>query len=195
MRTLYLVRHATPAIHPETPARDWTLSERGVTEAQALAGRAEGWGIEAVYSSSEAKARATALVIGDALGLPVHVVAAFDELRMPEWISNADEFNEAVRTVLTGANDAHIPLLEPLLDSRHAERASIAAGRFAEGVGIVEQAALPAAIVSHGRILTAFLTQLCGIEEPFEFWRSIPMPGWTSVDLDAPANRAPTFMS
>ena len=56
MRTIYLIRHASPAIQPATPAREWTLSERGVTEAQALGAVAEGWGLEAVYCSSEAKA-------------------------------------------------------------------------------------------------------------------------------------------
>ena len=47
MRHLYLIRHATPSIRPEMPAREWTLSERGIQEAQVLAGTAEAWGLEA----------------------------------------------------------------------------------------------------------------------------------------------------
>jgi broad specificity phosphatase PhoE len=184
-RNLYVIRHATPAIRPELPARDWGLSERGAAEAAVLASTAEGWGIEAVYSSSEAKARATALIIGDALGLAVHVVDAFDELRFPEWVGNADEFNELVRAVLEGGTPA-LPKLEPLVDARMPERAEAAAERFAQGVRIVEAGAMPAAVVSHGRILTAYVTRTCGVDEPYEFWRSIPMPGWTVIDLDRP---------
>jgi len=195
MRTVYLVRHATPAIQPDRPARAWTLSERGVTEAQALASRAETWGVEAVYSSSEPKARGTALIIGDALGLSVNVVAAFDELMMPEWIKNADEFNEAVRAVLTGSDDGGSPKLEPLLDPRRPERASAAAKRFAEGIEIVAGGAMPAIVVSHGRILTAYLSYYAAIDEPFEYWRSIPMPGWAAIDLDSGRLAAPRFAS
>jgi probable phosphoglycerate mutase len=184
MKLLYLIRHATPVIQPDTPARDWTLSERGAKEAEVLAGAAESWGLEAIYSSSEPKARGTALIIGDALGLPVHVVDGFDELRIPEWIGNSDEFNELVRTVLERATSAGAPQLEPLLDARSPERASAAAARFADGVRIVAAGPLPAAIVSHGRVLTSYLSEYFSIESPFDYWRAIPMPGWTSIDLD-----------
>jgi broad specificity phosphatase PhoE len=93
MRLIYLIRHASPVIRPDLPTREWTLSERGAREAQVLAGAALDWGIEALFSSSEAKARGTALIIGDAVGLPVNVVDAFDELRIADWVDNADAFN------------------------------------------------------------------------------------------------------
>lgn len=175
MRPLYLIRHASPNIRPSEPARDWPLSERGIAEAQALAGTAADWGIEALYSSSESKARATALIIGDALGLPVRVADAFDELRISDWIGNADDFNETVRDVLEG--DA---------PPRGAESRDDAAARFADGVAIVVGGPMPAAIVSHGRILTAYLAKQHPIESPFDYWRAMPMPGWTRIDLDDP---------
>ena len=183
MRPLYLIRHASPNIRPDTPAREWTLSERGVGEAQTLALTAAAWGLEAIYSSSEPKARATGLIIGDALGLPVHVVDAFDELRLPEWIGNSDAFNDVVRAVLEGDTPPGATLT-PRVDARNAETAADAARRFGAGVGIVAQGPAPAAVVSHGRIITAYLSQTGRIEEPFEFWRSIPMPGWACIDLD-----------
>lgn len=177
MRLLYLVRHATPTIRPEVPPREWVLSERGIEEATALAAIADGWGIAALYSSSEPKAQSTALIVDDAVGAGVRVVAAFDELNMgAEWISNADAFNEQVRAILEESGQ----------HPRGAERASAAAERFAGGIAIVRQGAFPAAIVSHGRILAAYLSRELGIESPFEFWREIPMPGWACLDLDAP---------
>ncbi len=184
MRPLYLIRHASPIVRPGEPARDWPLSERGIAEAQTLAGTAAAWGLEAVYSSSEPKARSTALIIGDALGLPVNVADAFDELRISDWIGNADEFNDAVRAILEG--DAQ---------PRGAESRDDAANRFAEGVAIVAGGPMPAAIVSHGRILTSYLARHRPLDAPFDYWRAIPMPGWTRIDLDAPREAPALFAS
>ena len=35
--------------------------------------------------------------------------------------------------------------------------------------------------------MTAYLSQLLKLEDPFAFWRSIPMPGWACIDMDAAA--------
>jgi broad specificity phosphatase PhoE len=176
MRQLFIIRHASPVVQPDAPARDWPLSERGIEEAGALARLARSWELAAIYSSSEAKARSTALIIADQLGLFVNVVDGFDELRMPEWIPNADEFNDSVRAILT----------EGAAQPRGAERAEQAAARFADGVEIVTHGAFPAAIVSHGRVLTAWLARTIGLDDPYETWRTLPMPGWACIDLDAP---------
>jgi broad specificity phosphatase PhoE len=175
MRRLYLVRHASPLIQPDQPSREWVLSDRGIAEAQALATTAAGWGIEAVYCGSEPKMRATALILGDATGAPVHVVAAFDELRVAHWIANSDAFNDLVRAIL---EDAPLP--------HGVESAADAAARFARGLRLIEPGQFPAAIVSGGRMLTSYLMRTRGVEEPFAYWRAIPFPGWTSIDLDAP---------
>lgn len=176
MRLVYLIRHASPEIQPSVPAPEWVLSERGQREAGVLAGTAESWGIEALYASTEPKAQATALILGDPLGLPVNVVPAFDELRIPpDWIPNSDDFNELVRDVLAGETP------------RGCESAEAAAARFAEGMALVAQGRLPAGVVSHGRVLTAYLSRHYGVSDAFDYWRSIPMPGWAVIDLDAPS--------
>ena len=174
MRLLYLIRHASPRVQPDVPAREWVLSEAGIAEAQALARTAAGWGLRALYASSEPKARGTALIISGVTALNVHVVDAFDELRISDWIGNSDEFNEHVRMIL----DGHEP-------ARGGESAHEAASRFAVGIRIVEGGPFPAALVSHGRVLTAFLSEAGLIDDAFEFWRAIPMPGWACIDLDA----------
>jgi broad specificity phosphatase PhoE len=176
MRQLFLIRHASPQIQPDVPAREWQLSERGIEEAQALAKVAPSWEVRAVCTSSEPKAQSTGLIIADALGLFVRVVDGFGELRMPAWIGNADEFNEAVRAIIEDGAEA----------PRGAESAAQAAARFADGVELVAQGEFPAAIVSHGRVLTSWLAQAIGLEDPFETWRTMPMPGWACIDLDAP---------
>lgn len=175
MRQLYLIRHASPQIQPNVPARDWPLSERGIEEARAIARGADGWGLRAVYASPEQKARSTALLLAERAGLFVRVVDGFEELRIDDWIGNADEFSELVRRILE----------EPDVSVRGAERASAAAARFAAGVRVVEEGPFPAAIVSHGRVLTAYLAMLLRLEDPFAFWRAVPMPAWAALDLDA----------
>jgi broad specificity phosphatase PhoE len=162
------------------------LSERGIEEARALAIIAAEWQLRAVYCGDEPKLRATALILAEPSGAPVHVVDAFNESRIGEWIANADEFNELVRTMLFGE--------EPL--PRGVESAEEAAARFDAGVALTEGGPYPAAIVSGGRILTSYLSRRRrGIEDVFSFWRSIRFPGWTSIDLDAPGEPVTPFRS
>lgn len=174
MRELYLIRHATPAVQPNVPAPEWPLSDRGIEEARTLASTAKGWGLKAIYASGEPKTQSTALVIGEELGLPVNVVEGLQETRMDWWIANSDEFGETVQQILE----------QPELSLRGAERAGAAAARFATAIAIIGQGAFPAAAVTHGRVLTSWLTEAFAHEDPFALWRSIPMPGWTRIDLD-----------
>jgi broad specificity phosphatase PhoE len=184
MRTLYLIRHATPAIQPTVPSPDWPLSERGIEETRRLSRTAKSWGLQALYASNEAKAQSTALVLGEELALPVGVVEGFQETRLDVWIGNSDEFGDAVRQILE----------QPELSWRGAERAATAAERFAAGVSIISEGPFPAAVVSHGRVITAWLAERLSIDDPFTLWRSIPMPGWASIDLDEAASGiAPVF--
>lgn len=177
MRLVYLIRHASPAVQPTVPAEEWRLSERGIEEARALAEIARGWGLRAIYSSPEAKAMSTALVLGDAAGLPVHAVEGFHELRLGgTFIGNADEFSETIRAVLE----------RPEQPVRGSETAAAAAARFAAGMQSVEAGQFPAAVVTHGRVMTSYLAREAGLDDPFALWRSVPMPGWISLDLDHP---------
>jgi broad specificity phosphatase PhoE len=183
MRRVYLVRHASPAIRPEQPSREWALSERGIEEARTLARVAKDWDIRAIYCGDEPKMRTTALILSETIGAPVHAVDAFDELRIGGWVANADEFNDLVRAILEG--DASLP--------RGTESASAAAARFHAGLRIVEGGDFPALIVSGGRLLTAYLSRRRGVDEPFSFWRTIPFPKWTAIDLDAPDEAVQPF--
>ncbi|HYM16710.1 MAG TPA: histidine phosphatase family protein [Dehalococcoidia bacterium] len=186
MRPLYLIRHASPAIQPSVPAEEWVLSERGIEESHQLAGIAAGWGLKAVYSSREAKAMSTALILAGDDGPQVHTVDGLHELRLGgNYIFNADAFSERVRDVLDS----------PEVSVRGSETAASAAARFARAVGIVLQGPFPAAVVSHGRVLVAYLAAERGLEDAFEVWRALPMPGWICVDLDAPASKLATGFS
>lgn len=174
MALIYLVRHASPVIQPSVPSPAWPLSERGVAEAEALARRAAAWSLRAVYTSVEQKARSTALILaGPQALLSPSVVDGLEELRIDEWRDNADDFSELVRRVLE----------DPEASFRGAERAATAAERFDGAMRLVADGAAPAAVVSHGRVMTAWLASVGAIDDPFAFWRSIPMPAWASVEV------------
>src|SRR5207248_305592 len=163
----YLIKHAEPAIQPDIPAEQWTLSPRGIEEARGIAEAARAWGLRAVYSSFEPKAKATALIIAEPAELQVRVIEGFEELRLGQWIGNADDFNDLVRQVLEAPS-------KPIAG---AETAAAAGARFERSVETVLRADLPAAVVSHGRILTAYLSCVLGEPDPFALWRSIPSAG------------------
>lgn len=175
MRRVYLVRHASPAVRPDVPSREWSLSDRGIEEARALADVARAWDLRAVYCGAEPKMRATALLLAEASLLPVHVVESFDESRIGRFIANADAFNEIVRAILQTDDSP----------ARGVESGAEAATRFAGGLKIIAGGPFPAAIISGGRILTSYLVRNHrGIDDAFAFWRAIPFPGWTCIDLD-----------
>jgi broad specificity phosphatase PhoE len=176
MRLLHLVRHASPAIQPAVPSEEWVLSPRGVEQARALARIAVGWDLGAIYSSREAKAMSTALILAEGTDLQVHTVDGLHETRLAGgYMSNADEFTEMVRAVFE----------QPEVSVRGSETATAAATRFAGAIAIVEAGPFPAAVVTHGRVLVSWLSRERGFGDPFALWRSIPMPGWACLDLDA----------
>ncbi|HJU48706.1 MAG TPA: histidine phosphatase family protein [Gaiellaceae bacterium] len=183
MREIYLIRHATPSVQPNVPSQEWALSPRGADEARTLATHARDWGLKAIYTSAEPKARSTALLLGDELLLPVHVVDGLEELRFDHWIANSDEFAEAVRSILE----------QPSLSFRGAETADAAAARFEAALDLITAAGTPAAVVTHGRVLSAWLARASSPEEAFAIWRAMPMPGWARIDLDALAAEEVSF--
>jgi broad specificity phosphatase PhoE len=171
-RSIYLIKHAEPAVQPDVPAEQWTLSHRGIEEARGIAEAARAWNLQAVYSSFEPKAKATGLIIAEPANLQVRVIEGFEELRLGQWIANADDFNDLVRQIL----DA------PAESAHGAETARSAAARFEAAMNVVLDADLPAAVVSHGRILAAYLSCVLRESDPFALWRSIPSAGVARLD-------------
>jgi broad specificity phosphatase PhoE len=102
------------------------------------------------------------------------VVEGLEELHVDRWIGNADEFSELVRAILE----------RPDVQQRGCETAEAASARFANAIAIVGAGGFPAALVSHGRVLSAWLSSVLDVDDPFALWRSLPMPAWCAVDLD-----------
>jgi broad specificity phosphatase PhoE len=85
MTTLLLVRHGETDWNAEGRLQGHTdrpLSDYGRRQAQQLAGEREDEELEAIYSSDLARARETAEIVGERLGLPV---VLDPDLREKDW--------------------------------------------------------------------------------------------------------------
>jgi len=83
--TLLLVRHGETDWNADGRLQGQTdrpLSDYGRRQARKLAGELEGEELEAIYSSDLARARETAEIVGERLGLPVELDP---ELREKDW--------------------------------------------------------------------------------------------------------------
>lgn len=88
MTTFLLIRHASGdhvGRRLAGRAEGAELNARGQDEARRLAERLAGRGIDAIYASPLARARATAAPLAAALGLDVHDAPAFTELDYGQW--------------------------------------------------------------------------------------------------------------
>jgi broad specificity phosphatase PhoE len=100
--TLLLVRHGETDWNAEGRLQghtDLPLNEPGRRQARTLAGELAGDGIEAVYSSDLARARETADIVAERLGLPVVLDPDLREKDWGTWEGLTGEERERVELV------------------------------------------------------------------------------------------------
>ena len=170
MPTLILIKHALPQIDPTVPANQWRLSEEGQCFSRVLAQRLAQYELDLIFSSVEPKAIETAHIVATALEKPVEVVEG-----LHEHDRNSVEFLEKKKfeaSVFQFFN-------QPGLLTFGNETANQAHHRFSRAVmGIIERYAdKNIALITHGTVLTLFVSRLVGIE-PFAFWKGLALPSW-----------------
>jgi broad specificity phosphatase PhoE len=167
-RRLLLIRHATPLILQDAPAREWPLSDEGRLACERFAGRLAEYRVAAILSSAEARTRETAAILAARLGLTPGVDAELNEHRREHvpYLSRP-VFERAIRRLFA----------EPDALVFGQETALQAYTRFAGAV----QRALAAhpsgdvALVAHGTVMTLYAERQAGVE-PFAFWQALKMP-------------------
>lgn len=164
MNTIYLVRHGenTANLTREFSHRkiDYSLTPKGVLQAQQTAAFFRGRAIDAIYSSPLKRAVETAAIIGDALGMAPTIVEEFREVNVgalegrppndDDWI----EHDRIVRAWLTGQPELCFPEGEDyhvLLGRMRSGLALALAGRSHQRV----------IIVGHGGMFTFTLKDIC----------------------------------
>jgi len=176
---LILVRHSPTVRVPGTNPADWRLAPGAMELTAALAmglqsvrlgapGGAGGPGpIDAVVSSHEAKAVATAKTLGLVLGVPTRTSHHLEEHHRGNLLLEGADFTRTMRRFF-GRQDVLV---------FGSETASEAAARFTKGVDAAI-ASLPGkrlAVVTHGTVIALALAGPNGLD-PFAFWESLRMP-------------------
>ncbi len=177
-RSVILVRHAQPEIDPTTPAGDWHLSEIGRGTARELALVIGRFAPGQIVTSPEQKARQTGDEIAHVLGIPI----ASDEDLREQGIGTLpyltdDAFRDAVRTHFKRPD-------EIVLGQESARDAGERLARVIDKAVARSPASLnPSIVVTHGRVLSSYLSQLTGMDA-IAIWESLRMPDALVVDLE-----------
>jgi broad specificity phosphatase PhoE len=166
--TVYLVRHAMPAVDPAADPATWPLSDQGRAAARDLAPILPADAL--LQASDEPKAWQT-LAPGGERGVARD--RRLGEVRRPEKFS--DDFRILRRRYVSGEA---LPGWEP-------HRA--VADRFAAAVADAVRTAGPRDVVlaSPGKALTVWLAGTVGLADPAAFWAGLRFPDLLRVDLAA----------
>lgn len=172
---LVLIRHAEITADPDAPSHTWELSVDGRAKAAELAMHPVLADVELIASSPEPKALATAKAIaGDR---PIIVAEGLRELdrRALGWVATAEEYADLVRSILE----------RPTESIRRCETAAAAGQRISRAIEDLWSANphRSLGVVSHGIVLTVYLSALQGLPTPDpSIWRRIALPDLAVVD-------------
>ncbi len=168
---LYLVRHAAVVVQADRPSSQWYLSLEGRAAAGALAEEPYWSDIAIISSSPEPKAVATAQRIAARHGLAIRTEPDLREVERP-WAE--DGYRELAQRYLAGED---IDGWEPLSGAR---------GRALRCIGRVIEVAdgQDAAVVSHGLLLTLYLSDLLQLDAAGAraLWSGIGFPDVAAVE-------------
>jgi len=175
MRTLILIKHASPAVDPRLPSDQWSLSDAGRAACVPLAKALEKYRPTHVVTSDEPKAYETAREVGKILSVPVteaddlyeHDRGNVPHMKTGEVLSAVQNF-----------------FLHPTRLVLGRETAQQAFSRLTSALDAVlashDDAAL--AVVTHGTVLSLLVEAKAGVE-PFGFFRRMALPSFVVFEL------------
>jgi broad specificity phosphatase PhoE len=172
MQTLYLIRHPATRVDRRRPPEEWQLSEEGDRQLEALLERPFWRQVRHIYSSSEPKAVVVAQRAAEADGVPFSLHAELRELRRPSFVADYEGMVGRVFEMPQHEIDGWESL----------ESALTRVSSFLRRVA--ERGLIPAAVVSHGLVLSAARAKLLGREAPdLTEWRRLPFGGVAEMDV------------
>ena len=173
VRRLVLVRHAQVRLEPELPPHLWELTAEGRAGAEALAQLDLFAGVEAVVTSLEPKARATAEPIARVAGVELRVEPELREAERGK--SPVDDRARFVAQVDAWLGGSPVPGWE--------ERDAAAARIVACIERLLATFGGDLVVVSHGTVLSLYLAWLHGqARVDLGEWETIPLPAVAVVD-------------
>jgi broad specificity phosphatase PhoE len=175
MRTLLLIKHASPLVIPGTPPEKWNLSDKGRESCGPLAEAIRQHVPSVVVASEEPKARETGEILAEKLGVPVETAPGLHEhdrsnvphMRSGEFISHMEVFFRKPTERVLGRESA-VQALDRFESAVNAVVAKHTAGNIA--------------IVSHGTVI-ALLAAEHSDRYGFELWREMGLPSFLTMEL------------
>jgi broad specificity phosphatase PhoE len=175
MRTLLLIKHASPLVIPGTPPEKWQLSDKGRESCVPLAEAIRQHAPSVIVASEEPKAHETAEILGEKLAVPVETAPGLHEhdrsnvphMRSGEFISHMEVFFRRPTERVLGR-----------------ESAVQALDRFESAVNdvVAKHGDGNIAVVSHGTVI-ALLAAEHSDRYGFELWREMGLPSFLTMDL------------
>ena len=170
MQTLILIKHSLPEIVAGLPACEWRLSDAGRDRCKALAERVASHRSTRLVASREPKAYETAEQVATHLNLPLTAEDDLHEhIRREVGLLRPEEFEAAVARFFAHPGDL-------VFGSETADQAH---RRFAQALSriLARNGNETVAVVTHGRVLTLFVTRALGLD-PFAFWKRLGLPSF-----------------
>lgn len=175
MNRLILVKHSLPEMVPETPAREWTLSKAGRERCQELVEKVTPYLPDLIVSSLEPKAIETAEILARHLARPFRTFEGLHEHdRADVGYLEREQFESRVADFFRHPEDLVLGK----------ETARQARERFSRALASVEieYPNKSILVVSHGTVITLFVTEQAGLE-PFPFWQKLDLPSFVVFSL------------
>ena len=176
MRQLIFVRHSLPEIDPSLPACEWHLSEAGRRLCRPLAQALGAFSPDVVVASAEPKAIETGQLVAQVLKKPFAVEPGLHEHERDKGtFTTRARFETQVARLFA----------EPGKLVFGNETADEAYSRFTRAVSKVldkYSGKKNAAVVTHGTVLTLFISRVTGLD-PYPFWKRLGLPAFVVVSL------------
>ena len=169
LSNLILVRHSIPKINPDIPSFQWHLSDEGRKLCFQLAENLKVYTVKVIFTSPENKAQETAKILASQLGnVPVNVHDGLREhdRRNVSWVE--DSFDELMRMFYKHPAEKVFGLETALQAAERIEKAIEDCWKQEVGYDKL--------IVSHGTVMSLYVSRVVRGVTPFEFWKQLKMP-------------------
>lgn len=169
MTHLFLIRHANVVRDPAIPSHEWRLSENGRSRTIALAHKLATRPTRLI-TSSEAKASETGQILADVWGIPCTTAPNLHEhdRRGAPYLASPIEFKNLVAEFFARPDE--------LIFGNETAVQALARFRTAVTTQIEKYPTDSLGIVSHGTVMTLYISSLNPALDPFTFWQALTMP-------------------